>query len=249
MFVSLRSTIKQIPSSLKRLPLNTKGRLIGALSLSLISAASFSHPGGLDALGGHTDKETNRYHCHSQKCKDNQKQVDDATREAEQQGRPLSYVYRREDWKHWSDFDRDCMNTRHEILLAQASGQVKLSPNGCYVSTGTWHDPFSGTTLHRASDLDVDHVVPLKWANDHGGDHWPSNMKEQFANDPDNLIAVDDALNQSKGAQGPTEWMPPNQAYHCEYLARWQTVLSKYSDLRFTRIEQQAFKRLQQNCH
>jgi hypothetical protein len=48
------------------------------------------------------------------------------------------------------------------------------------------------------------------------------------ANDPENLLVVDDSLNQKKGKKGPDEWLPPNQSYRCEYLGKWKYVLSKY---------------------
>jgi hypothetical protein len=97
------------------------------------------------------------------------------------------------------------MNTRHEILADQADGRIKLSPDGCCVSTGLRHDPFSGKQLTRASDLDVDHVIPLKWAHDHGGDAWSAAKKEIFVNDAINLLAVDDGLNQKKGRRATTK--------------------------------------------
>ncbi len=156
--------------------------------------------------------------------------------------------YNRKSWAHWSDFDSDCMNTRHEILLEQADGPVKKSPDGCYVSTGSWDDPFRGKTLVRESDLDVDHIVPLKWASDHGGLKWSAAKKERFANDPINLLAVDDGLNQSKGAKGPTLWMPPNHAFRCEYLGLWGSVLSKYSSLKMTTQETRIFNKQLADC-
>ncbi len=69
------------------------------------------------------------------------------------------------------------MNTMHEILKDQADGVVRLSPDGCYISSGMWNDPFSGKRFTRASDLDVDHIVPLKWASDHGGGAWSKKEK------------------------------------------------------------------------
>ncbi len=140
------------------------------------------------------------------------------------------------------------MNTRHEILLAQADGPVKKSPDGCYISSSTWNDPFSGKTLLQASDLDVDHIIPLKWASEHGGLKWSSTKKERFANDPVNLLAVDVSLNQSKGARGPTQWMPPNHSFRCEYLRLWQTVLSKYSGLKMTSKENRTFNKQLNAC-
>jgi hypothetical protein len=198
----------------------------------MLPVLALAHPGGLDNAGGHTNKTTGAYHCHRDGCE---------LQEAE--GRPVTLLYDRDDWRHWTDADGDCMNTRHEILLEQADGPVKLSPDRCYVSVGRWEDPFSGKVLTRASDLDVDHIEPLKWAHGHGGDRWTLEQKEHFANDHANLLAVDDNLNQQKGAKGPDEWLPPNHAYRCEYLAAWQRVLAIYPDLRMTPAEARVFKR------
>ena len=209
------------------------------LFVGLIIFPSFclAHPGGKDANGGHTNSKTGQYHCHSKTCR-----IDSSVN-------VVSNTYNRDDWKHWSDFDGDCMNTRHEILKSQAISAVKLSPNGCYVSMGVWVDPFSAKTFTRASGLDVDHIIPLKWAHDHGGNIWSAEKKEQFANDPENLIAVDDGLNQQKGAQGPTEWLPPNHNFRCEYLSFWVLLLNKYSELTLTSSEERIFNRQLKACN
>lgn len=211
--------------------------LVRVLVLMAFAPLVFSHGGGLDANGGHTDSKIGEYHCHREGC-------------SVPSDNPQSLIegYDRDDWPHWSDDDGDCMNTRHEMLLAQADGDVNLSPDGCYVSTGTWFGPFSGKIYHRASDLDVDHVIPLKWAHDHGGAFWSTAQKQQFANDPLNLLVVDDGLNQSKGAKGPSEWMPPNQGYRCEYLARWGLVLDRYPSLSMTAAEHRVYQRMSNVC-
>lgn len=203
--------------------------------LCLLPGLVLAHGGALDSKGGHTNKKTGEYHCHEKACFSMPK-------------RPMINTsrlpkYNRDEWKHWSDFDLDCMNTRHETLKEQANKTmpIKFSPDGCYVSMGTWHDPFSGKTFNRASDLDIDHIIPLKWAHDHGGYSWDHEKREEFANDPINLLAVDDGLNQSKGAQGPTEWMPPNHSFRCEYLGMWRKVLKKYKTLKMTPGEKRVF--------
>lgn len=208
-----------------------------------IQGLAYAHGGGTDAYGGHIHGKTGIYHCHKDPCK-----TELATLDAIEEKRAFSFVYRRQDWKHWSDLDNDCMNTRHEILKDQSVGKVKLSPNGCHVSSGKWVDPFSGKTFYRASDLDVDHVVPLKWANNHGGSNLNRVLKEKFANDPANLLAVDDGLNQAKGAKGPTEWMPPNQAFRCQYLGIWQSILAAYPMLKMTPSETRIFRKQLEAC-
>lgn len=218
-----------------------KYQLYLALLVLIAPGFAFSHGGAVDMRGGHTDKNTGMYHCHKKHCF--------AMRERRP---PITTrtvpAYNRDEWKHWSDFDLDCMNTRHEILKAQADGPIRFSPDGCYVSMSTWHDPFSGKTFTRASDLDVDHIVPLKWAHDNGGYAWNRERKEEFANDPINLLAVDDGLNSQKRAQPPTAWMPPNHYFRCEYLDLWLKVLKKYDDLRMHPAEKRIFSRQLRAC-
>ena len=98
------------------------------------------------------------------------------------------------------------------------------------------------------SDLDVDHI-PLKWAHDHGGWHWSRDEKERFANDPRNLLVVDDGLNQAKGAQSPITWLPPNESFRCEYLEHWLTVLIAYPDLRMPSSENKRFVCMLRDCN
>lgn len=208
--------------------------IVFTIFLASISGAASAHSGGLNKGGCHNEMQ-GQFHCH--KKFSSALTVTPKTK------------YNRDSWSHWSDFDNDCMNTRHEILLVQADGPVKRTSNDCSILTGTWNDPFSGNTFSLASDLDVDHIIPLKWASEHGGLKWPANKKERFANDPLNLLAVDDSLNQSKGAKGPTQWMPPNHAFRCEYLGLWQSVLSKYSGLKMTSKENRTFKKQLAACN
>lgn len=202
----------------------------------------------MDSNGGHNDRKRGGYHCHREPCISQQVSTQEAIIEALTTNRNFSYIYNRNDWKHWSDFDDDCMNTRHEILQAQADGPIVKSTDGCRVTAGIWDGPFSGGVLIQADDLDIDHIVPLKWASDHGGGAWAAAKKEQFANDPVNLLAVDDGLNQSKGARGPTEWLPPNQSFHCGYLGMWEIVLNKYASLQMTSSEKKLFTRQLLEC-
>ena len=208
-----------------------------------LAAVAWSHSGGLDSAGGHSDRSTGEYHCHRSAC--------GVVAPRATQPTPASpsteLAYRRSDWPHWQDSDGDCMNTRHEMLALQATGPVTLSPDGCLVSRGHWLDPFSGKLYTQASDLDVDHIVPLAWTHEHGGANWPRQQKARFANDPENLLVVDDGLNQAKGARGPDTWLPPNRLYRCAYLARWALILNKYQ-LSLSDPEAHLFGRAQRAC-
>ena len=84
-----------------------------------------------------------------------------------------SSKYNRKDWPHWIDADRDCQNTRAEILIHDSVGPVKFKRNkGCNVSWGKWIGPYTGKTFTKASDIDIDHIVPLSHAHKTGGANW-----------------------------------------------------------------------------
>lgn len=137
--------------------------------------------------------------------------------------------YKRKLYPHWVDEDHDCQNSRMEILIKENTGDLKFKKNkGCSVTWGKWYDPYSGKTFTKASDLDIDHIVPLKHAHQNGADSWSRKKRRAFANDPINLIPVSKSLNRQKGAKGPTRWMPPNSRFHCEYVTRWKAVKKKY---------------------
>lgn len=158
------------------------------------------------------------------------------------------FTYDRDTWSHWEDFDGDCQNTRHELLITSSEVAVTFtSPSECTVSTGQWLDPFTGDTYTLASDLDIDHLIPLKYAHDHGGAVWSEFVKKLFANDIENLLAVDDGENQSKSAQGPSEWLPPDDAYHCEYVRKWGFVAAKY-ELLLSNEDSLTVNQILQNC-
>ena len=73
-------------------------------------------------------------------------------------------------------------------------------------------------------------------------------IKEQFANDPINLLIVDDGLNSQKGAKSITEWLPPRQEAKCLYVARWAKVAYKY-DLEVTSEELLIIDEMKGKCH
>lgn len=174
---------------------------------------------------------------------------DAAEKEAIAQGREFVSLYDREDWRHWIDSDGDCQNTRHELLLATSNLPVKFkTAKECNVVLGEWLDPYSGERFFDSKSLDLDHIVPLKFAHGHGGDKWTAARKQAFANDVDNLLLVKASLNRQKGAKSPAEWMPPNQSYRCEYVRRFNTIMVKY-DLSYVPSEERIIERMLNACN
>lgn len=125
----------------------------------------------------------------------------------------------------WADLDHDGLDTRQEVLIAQNTGSLTYNEHGRVVS-GRWISMYSGKVYYNASDLDIDHIVPLSWAWKHGADQWTKDTRKQFANDPRNLVAVGASLNRSKSDKGLDEWLPP--ANQKQYKLRFQRIVKLY---------------------
>lgn len=140
-------------------------------------------------------------------------------------------AYVRSEWGRWYDADKDCQDTRQEVLIAESTTEPVMDEKGCRVVSGTWEDPYTGKTFTNPGDLDIDHFIPLRMAHYSGGWAWDRDKRKAFANelaDETHLIAVDKSANRSKGARGPDEWMPSNESYQCEYLRTWLDLKQKW---------------------
>lgn len=138
-----------------------------------------------------------------------------------------SVPYNRKDYKHWIAIQGAC-DTR-ETALVRDGYDVVTDPSTCKVTSGSWVDPYSGETFNDAKKMDIDHLIPLQYAHQHGGASWDAAKKQTYANDLDTvLLTVSARENRSKGAAGPGEYMPPLKSYRCEYSQRWVAVSEKY---------------------
>lgn len=124
--------------------------------------------------------------------------------------------------------DNSCLNTRHKVLEQDSETPVQYKPtNNCVVDSGEWYDPYSGKVFTRASDLDVDHMVPLKNVYVNAAYKWNDKKRCLYANFLANnfhLIPVSSSENRIKGDKSPADYMPPNESYACEYLENWLKV-------------------------
>jgi len=135
--------------------------------------------------------------------------------------------YERTKFKLWDDVDRDCQNTRAEVLKAES----RLATNsGCSISTGSWHSAYDGKIYHYASYIDIDHVVPLAEAWDSGARSWGAGRREAYANDLTDartLLAVSASSNRSKGDRDPKDWLPSQGL--CTYIKNWIAVKMRWT--------------------
>lgn len=158
---------------------------------------------------------------------------------------PPGKKYDRRDWYHWADHDRDCLNTRNEILLERSLIPVKSKKRGCKIVTGRWNDYYYPEVHVSAKKVDIDHLVPLKNAHLSGGESWSKDKKERFANDSENLVITNLKYNRKKGSKGIDRWLPVNPDYACKYIRDWIKIKRKY-DLRILAAEEKTI--LQTRC-
>ncbi|KAL8795291.1 MAG: hypothetical protein Q9182_007547 [Xanthomendoza sp. 2 TL-2023] len=154
--------------------------------------------------------------------------------------------YSRELFPHWITQSGTC-NTR-EIVLKR-DGTSVMTDSACASTSGSWFSPYDGATWSAASDVDIDHVVPLSNAWKSGAASWTTSLRQAFANDLTNpqLIAVTDNVNQAKGDQGPETWKPSVTSYYCTYAKMWIKVKSVYS-LTVTSAEKSALTSMVSSC-
>ncbi len=136
--------------------------------------------------------------------------------------------YDRKAYPHWSDLDKDCQNTRQEILISRSLTPVELNRKGCTVVRGEWKDYYYPQVHTQAKAVDIDHLIPLKHAHEVGASGWGRAQREAFANDPDNLVITERRYNRQKGAKSIAQWLPVGRDYACRYIQDWVRLKKKY---------------------
>ncbi|MGW3812137.1 hypothetical protein ACWD50_37010, partial [Micromonospora sp. NPDC005113] len=66
--------------------------------------------------------------------------------------------YSRDLFPHWITISGSC-NTREQVL--KRDGTSVVVDSSCAATSGRWYSPYDGATWTAASDVDIDHVVPL----------------------------------------------------------------------------------------
>lgn len=141
------------------------------------------------------------------------------------------FTYDRNEFKHWVDTDQDGCDTRKEVLKAESTVKAKIG-KGCEILSGKWLSQYDNKVFTKASQLDIDHLVPLKEAWESGASAWTDKERELFANDlgyRDSLLAVSASTNRSKGDRDPSDWQPANKKFACQYAVSWVSVKFRWS--------------------
>ncbi|HEY8270913.1 MAG TPA: hypothetical protein VIG33_08485, partial [Pseudobdellovibrionaceae bacterium] len=77
--------------------------------------------------------------------------------------------------------ENNCYNTRARVLIRDSQIPVTFNDKGCTVLSGQWYDPYSNQEYTQASDIQIDHVVPLKNSYVSGGWKWDSSTRCLYA--------------------------------------------------------------------
>lgn len=152
----------------------------------------------------------------------------------------------------WGDLDGDGCNTRNEIL-ARDLGQATYEDVDCVVDTGVLAEPYTGEIMRfqkgpeTSMEVQIDHVVALGDAWEAGAWQWDDSTRQQFSNDPLNLLAVDGHQNYLKGALTADQWLPPDDSFHCQFISRQVSVKYKW-DLTVTQSEAAVMRQILAEC-
>lgn len=148
--------------------------------------------------------------------------------------------------ERWVDVDGNGCNTRNDILGRDLTDiQYTSKKYKCIVKSGELDDPYSGEQIHfERSDseaVQIDHIVALFNAWKTGAQEMSEVDRIALANDPYNLVAVDGDANYEKSDGDASEWLPADEDFRCEYMARQIGVKARYN-LWVTKKEKQALR-------
>lgn len=214
-----------------------------------------------EILGGFADSGSNNKDTEVKKLSTNDIKKVSTTLDKLKVQEAQNVSYNRKEWSHWATpkGSSSCWNTREEVLSKQGSKIVYLDSNkketktkskACSIKSGEWNDVYTGKKITDPSKIDIDHMIPLSYAAKHGGQGWDSSKKKDYANSlktPYHLLAVDAGANRAKGDKGPSEWMPSNKAYQCNYVANWVAVSSEWG-LTISKSDVATIKKTLKSC-
>lgn len=143
--------------------------------------------------------------------------------------------------------DDNCLNTRAKVLVRDSTRSVVFKEESkCVVEEGKWRDPYTGDFVNAASEIQIDHMVPLKNAYISGAHKWSFRARCLYANYLGydfHLLPVSSTENLKKSDKAPDKYMPPNAGYACSYVRNWLTVKMLWG-LSMTISEANAIKKI-----
>ena len=104
----------------------------------------------------------------------------------------------------WRDTNRDCQNTRQEVLIQEPAPPCRNHQPRCTASRGRWVTSWDNRVHTSASTVQIDHTVPVHEAWGSGARYWSQARRVAFYNDLGDartLSAQTSALNSVKAGQ------------------------------------------------
>lgn len=158
----------------------------------------------------------------------------------------------------WTDDNDDAgghngCDTRDDILARDLTNLQYKDNKRCVVLSGILNDPYTGKIIDfrrgpsTSAAVQIDHMVPLGNAWVTGAQQISARARQNLANDPINLMAVDGPANEQKSDGDAATWLPPNKGFRCAYVARQVQVKTKYG-LWVTPPEKAAIERVLSGC-
>ncbi len=133
----------------------------------------------------------------------------------------------------WLDADANGCDTRNDVLRRDLQEVLYTDDSQCLVAAGLLAEPYTAENMRfqrgkDSSAVQIDHVVALGNAWQTGAAALTPLERENFANDPLNLLAVDGPANQEKSSADAATWLPPSKKFRCHYVARQISVKASY---------------------
>lgn len=159
---------------------------------------------------------------------------------------------------HFISSDKNpCWSVKNSILYAQKSeGKFVMQDayrhetsdmtKACSIKEGTWIDTYTGKKL-SVDSANLDFVIPLQYANNHGASSWDNSKKQAFANDKDNFVVASTSAIAKRHGRTPAKWLPDNNKYACVLSKKFVSVANKYS-LSITQDDKTALDKAISKC-
>jgi hypothetical protein len=144
----------------------------------------------------------------------------------------------------------DGCTTRERVLIEESLSPAQVDPFGCKVIAGDWVSAYDGVATSDPTDLEIDHLVPVREAWVSGASGWGKERRGAFYNDvgfAGSLVAVSSASNQAKGASDPSDWRTPWTEARCRYAWDWVQVKLRW-DLSADEAEVAALEEMLTGC-
>lgn len=134
------------------------------------------------------------------------------------------------DWS--ADVDDNGCDTRNDALRRDLKDlEIEAETNGCVAIAGELDDDYLGESYafeRGSANVDVDQIVSSSNAWQTGASDMSVDELREFGNDPLNLLTVSANVMRQKGGGDAAAWLPPNEAFQCEYVSRQIAVKHKY---------------------